>query len=74
LESLLGCPREHLDFSLWYLKSKSLVSATDSGRYEITAEGVDNFQEAELSKAGGSSPLLIEAAAAKFPPKTNGNG
>lgn len=67
LESLLGCPREHLDFSLWYLKSKSLVSATDSGRYEITAEGVDNFQEAELSKAGNPSPLLLEAAADKSP-------
>jgi hypothetical protein len=74
LETLLGCPREHLDFSLWYLKSKSLVSATDSGRYEITAEGVDNFQEAELGKSGGSSALLLGAAASNFPAKvTNGN-
>ena len=45
-ETLLGCPREHLQFSMWYLKGKSLVSALDSAYYEITPEGADALQAA----------------------------
>jgi hypothetical protein len=40
LEILLGCRREQIAFSLWYLRSKSLVVMAVSGLYEITAEGV----------------------------------
>ena len=40
-EDLLGCPREHLEFTLWYLKENGLVARTDNGRYSITAKGVD---------------------------------
>ena len=40
LEILLGCRREQLAFSLWYLRSKSLVATAGNGLYEITAEGV----------------------------------
>ena len=40
LESLLGCRPEQLAFSLWYLRSKSLVATTGNGLYDITAEGV----------------------------------
>lgn len=46
LEDLLGCPREHLEFSLWYLKENGLVLRTDNGRFMITAKGVD-WAEAE---------------------------
>jgi hypothetical protein len=52
LEDLLGCPREHLEFSLWYLKEQNWVKRSDNGRYTITAAGVD---EAERS-----SQILIE--------------
>jgi hypothetical protein len=38
LEELLGCPREHLDFSLVYLKENALIGASDSGRYSITGK------------------------------------
>ena len=44
LESLLACPREHLDFSLWYLKAKGLIQSEDNARFSITAEGVDEFR------------------------------
>ncbi len=44
LESLLACPREHLEFSLWYLKAKGLIQAEDNARFSITAEGVDEFR------------------------------
>ena len=44
LESLLACPREHLEFSMWYLKAKGLIQAEDNARFSITAEGVDEFR------------------------------
>jgi hypothetical protein len=41
MEDLLGCPREHLEFSLWYLKENQWVVRGDNGRHVITAKGVD---------------------------------
>lgn len=43
-EDLLGCPREHLEAALWYLKGKGFVQRTDGGRYTLTVHG---FEEAE---------------------------
>ena len=47
LENLLGCPREHLEFSMWYLRGKGLLESTDGGRYTITPAGVDATEESE---------------------------
>ena len=46
LECLLGCPAEHLEFHLWYLKEKAWIGKTESGTLAITVEGVDrvNFE------------------------------
>jgi curved DNA-binding protein CbpA len=41
LERLLDCPREHLEFHVWYLKAKGWVVRTDNGLLAITVEGVD---------------------------------
>lgn len=41
MEDLLGCPKEHLEFSLWYLKEKAYVVRSDNGRFVITANGVE---------------------------------
>jgi curved DNA-binding protein CbpA len=41
LESLVGCPAEHMEFHLWYLKEKGWIRLTDSGMFTITVEGVD---------------------------------
>jgi curved DNA-binding protein CbpA len=41
LERLVGCPVEHLEFHLWYLKEKGWIRMTESGMLAITAEGVD---------------------------------
>lgn len=41
LEVLSGCPAEHLDFHLWYLKAKGWIAKTENGTYAITVEGVD---------------------------------
>jgi curved DNA-binding protein CbpA len=42
LERLTGCPRELLDFHLWYLRDKGWIQRTeDDGSMAITADGVD---------------------------------
>jgi curved DNA-binding protein CbpA len=40
-EELLGVPKEHLEFTLWYLKESQFVTRQDNGRYSITLKGVD---------------------------------
>lgn len=40
LEEMLGCPREHLEFALWFLKENKWITRTDNSRFEITAPGV----------------------------------
>ena len=67
IEDLLGCPREHMEFPLWYLRRKALIQGPNNGRYEITIEGVD---EAEALEAQGYGPKasrfpLIEAGPAE---------
>jgi DnaJ-domain-containing protein 1 len=42
LEQMLGCPREHLDFAIWFLREKKLVQRSDNTRLSITAEGVEH--------------------------------
>ena len=41
LEDLLGCPREHLEFTFWYLREAGCVARSDNARYTITMKGVD---------------------------------
>ncbi len=41
LEEMLQIPREHLEFSLWFLREKKLVSRSDNNRFEITCTGVE---------------------------------
>jgi curved DNA-binding protein CbpA len=42
LEELSGCPPEHMEFHLWYLKEKGWISTGDDGLYSITMEGIDH--------------------------------
>lgn len=41
LERLSGCPHEHLEFHIWYLKAKGWVSSGEDGLLAITIDGVD---------------------------------
>jgi curved DNA-binding protein CbpA len=45
MEQLLGCPREHLELSLWYLKDTGRIQRTDNGRYSITSKGIDLVED-----------------------------
>jgi len=44
LEKLTGCPREHLEFTIWYLIQKKMVLRTDNSLLAITAEGIDYLE------------------------------
>jgi curved DNA-binding protein CbpA len=62
IEELLGCPREHLEFTLWYLKQKGHIVGPDNGRYIITAEGVDLVEEQAGTWKEIRKPLLLESS------------
>ena len=48
LENLMEWPGETLDFHIWYLKEKHLIQRTETGGFEITAEGVDEIEKEGL--------------------------
>ena len=63
IESLLGRPREHLEFSMWFLREKELVRRSDDSNFMITANGVDYVEEGglgtrmqKLLERGGRTP------------------
>jgi curved DNA-binding protein CbpA len=45
LETLIGRPREHLDFTVWYLAQKKFVMRDDQARLQITADGVEHLEQ-----------------------------
>jgi curved DNA-binding protein len=45
LAELTGRPREHLEFTCWYLVQKKLVSRDDQSSFVITADGVDYLEQ-----------------------------
>jgi len=45
LSQLTGQPREHLEFTFWYLNQKKFVTRDDQSRLTITAEGVDYIEQ-----------------------------
>lgn len=46
-ESVLGQPREHLEFTFWYLIAKNFIKRGDQSRLMITTEGVDHLEQHE---------------------------
>jgi DnaJ-domain-containing protein 1 len=62
-ENLMGCPREHLEFSFWVLRESKLVTRGDNARYEITYQGVAAVEAEETSgQAPAIRPLLTAPA------------
>jgi len=59
LERLSGCPREHLEFHLWYLKAKGWIGRLENGTLAITVEGVDRTNSEHGRE--GATRLLTHA-------------
>ncbi len=58
LEELLGVPRDHLEFSLWYLKENGFLHRSDRGLYEITVAGADRA-ESEGFAFRSEKPMIV---------------
>jgi len=43
-ETVLGQPREHLEFTFWYLLAKNFIKRGDQSRLMITPDGVDYLE------------------------------
>jgi curved DNA-binding protein len=44
MEKLTGRPREHLEFTIWYLAQRKFVVRDDNSRLVLTADGVDHLE------------------------------
>jgi hypothetical protein len=64
-EQLLGCPREHLEFALWYLKGKGYVKRGDNGQFTITIAGSDEVERCALPHEHRNRRLLEPGSAAE---------
>jgi curved DNA-binding protein len=51
LVDLTGQPREHLEFTIWYLVQRKLVVRDDQSSLTITADGVDYLEQNLGAKA-----------------------
>lgn len=48
LERLLGCPQEHLEFHVWYLKEKGWLVRMENGKLAISSDGIDKVVDGDL--------------------------
>src|SRR5262249_34939871 len=60
MENLMGIPREHLAFAVWYLKNKQYVTSGESSDIVITSEGID-YLESNLPTSRVAYKLLKAA-------------
>jgi curved DNA-binding protein CbpA len=61
IEERLGFPREYLEFTAWYLRSKGYVTRSDSSDFSLTADGVD-FVETQRANIPVLNKLLTSAS------------
>ncbi|MEP6743569.1 MAG: DnaJ domain-containing protein [bacterium] len=45
LEKMLGRPREHLEFTIWFLTQKQYITTDDNSRLFLTAAGAEYLEE-----------------------------
>lgn len=64
LETMLGCPREHLELSLWYLRESGRITRSDNGKYVLTAKGFEALEENTEPVAVTRTRKMIEPAPA----------
>ena len=70
LEQQMGFPRDYLDFTTWYLRSKKYITREDNSDFSLTASGVDfveeNYAKIPLLRTllnSGTAPVFREPSA-----------
>ena len=77
-ESIMSFPREHLLFTMWYLKERNYLKLDENSDYVITGPGVDYVEEHlpnnkilyKLLKAAESGSARAAAKAQRNPEPT----
>jgi len=67
METLMAFPREHLLFTIWYLRQKQLVEFNFNSEYEITAEGID-LVESKFPKSTVLQKLIAAPTGVRLKP------
>jgi curved DNA-binding protein CbpA len=49
IEERLGFPRDYLEFTAWYLKTKGYITRGDNSAFTITADGVDFVEKQRVN-------------------------
>jgi len=67
LESLIGRPREHIEFTIWFLMQKRFIALDDKSRLTLTVDGAEHLEQTYTTN------LLQKRLRAKNPvPGNNG--
>jgi curved DNA-binding protein len=64
MEDVLGIPREHLEFSLWFLREGQLVHRNDNGRLSITLKGAAEAENM-VDRKSESTPFPMLSSATR---------
>ena len=67
METLMAFPREHLLFTLWYLRRKNYVEFNNNSEYEITVDGID-LVESKFPKSTVLQKLIAAPTGTKLKP------
>jgi curved DNA-binding protein CbpA len=72
LERVSDCPREHLEFHIWYLKAKGWIQRLENGTLAITVEGVDRAASEQRRETTAKlltvpSGMWLESGVARSP-------
>ena len=65
LERMIGRPREHLEFTIWFLNQKKLINTDDSRMY-LTADGAEYLEDAYRSNHPTKTPPVIKRLVALY--------
>jgi len=66
VEKRMGFPRDYLNFTMWYLKSKEYITVADNSDFTLTALGVD-VVESNRAKIPILNKLLTDRAGPSSP-------
>ena len=63
IEDLIGIPREHLEFTVWYLKERGDIKPGDNGRFMISIKGVESYENLTMPEPEEKRTLVMLPAA-----------